>query len=261
MRLITEPRVWLVGIPHVTPRMLDYVKWKNEETPWWSDSSDSSQFLCETMGRICYDSFSSPRPGGNKTYLANLLKSGHGSCIEHSFYSFIISDISRSCSHELVRHRHFSFSQRSQRYVDESQAGVVIPPELRLHYAQWRPGTPGPFESWYSSVSNSLIAYCRCVRDLMGNSSSTEDRKKVRQTARSLLPSCVATEIGVTMNARAARNFLELRCSRHADTEIRQMANRIYECLNRQSPHLFGDYEKTLLPDETYELQTEWRKV
>ena len=82
----------------------------------------------KTAGRVCYMSFAKPRPGGNHAYLNHILEVGHGSVLEHAVWCLVITGVSRSLTHELVRHRAgFSYSQLSQRYVDESVAEYVEP--------------------------------------------------------------------------------------------------------------------------------------
>jgi len=89
----------------------------------------------------------------------------------------------------------------------------------------------------------------------------TEKRKFARQSARSVLPNATETKIQVTVNARAARHFIEQRGSRHADPEIRRLAYLIWATLALEAPNLFSDYRDTLLPDGSYELTTPFPKV
>jgi len=232
------------------------------------DSAVSAEVLCEAAGRICYMSFARPRPGGNRAYLEHIKESGHGSVLEHAVWNLLITGVSRSLTHELVRHRvGFSYSQLSQRYVDESNAEYVEPDiiasDAELHAA------------WSDAVRCAREAYVRLVRLLeskledesfasrwLPSDATTTDRRKLaRQAARSVLPNATETKIFVTANARALRHFLELRGSRHAEPEIRKLANILLEVLQRESPHLFGDYRRILLPDNTFEIVTDYRKV
>src|SRR5204863_4408334 len=89
----------------------------------------------------------------------------------------------------------------------------------------------------------------------------TARRKNARQAARSVLPNATETKIFVTANARALRHFLEQRGSRHAEPEIRKLANRMLDVLQRESPNLFSDYRRDPLPDGTFEVVTDYRKV
>jgi len=232
------------------------------------DRAVSAEVLCEVAGRVCYMSFARPRPGGNRAYLEHIKESGHGSVLEHAVWNLLITGVSRSLTHELVRHRvGFSYSQLSQRYVDESVAEYVEPDiiasDAELHAV------------WTDAIRYAREAYVRLVRLLESkfedesfalrwspsDATATDRRKLARQAARSVLPNATETKIFVTANARALRHFLELRGSRHAEPEIRKLANILLEVLQRESPHLFGDYRRVPLPDGTFEIVTDYRKV
>jgi thymidylate synthase (FAD) len=89
----------------------------------------------------------------------------------------------------------------------------------------------------------------------------TTRRKAARQAARSVLPNATETKIFVTANARALRHFLEQRGSAFAEPEIRKLAGALLDVLQKDAPNLFGDYTKNPLPDGTFELSTQYRKV
>ena len=114
MKVVYEPRVHLVARQTVNRHGLDEFLESNG-WHWHSDAVFAAEELCETAGRLCYQSYNHPRPGGNKSYLKNILESSHGSILEHAVWSFIIEHISRNCSLELIRHRNLSPSQVSQR--------------------------------------------------------------------------------------------------------------------------------------------------
>ena len=96
------------------------------DVPWDTDA-DGGEALVEFAGRACYQSWSKPNPrtATNAGYLKHIIDVGHFSVLEHASVSFYITGISRSCTHELIRHRHFSYSQLSQRYVPENEAQVA----------------------------------------------------------------------------------------------------------------------------------------
>lgn len=305
MKLIYEPTVYLIGKQCVIDSELNRFLSDNGSPDWKTDSNSAAEMIPEIFGRLCYDSYNTPRPGGSKKYLGHIKEVGHGSVVEASVWNFIFTGISRSLTHELVRHRQFSFSQRSQRYVDEGiSPEFVVPPALAedvkyflnnkfnlgaQSFSKDKKQQSG--HNWVNSVQQSHNAYVEQVEQLFndlvpeayweafgGNGppadytieqiikalpieARTAIRKKARESARSLLPNATETKIGVTMNARAARNFLELRGSRHADAEIRMLANKVYEVLLKDSPSLFDDYEKETLPDGGYELTTKYRKI
>jgi thymidylate synthase (FAD) len=135
VKIIRDPKVRLIGrqiiVESELQRFLD-----EEGTSWATDTEIGAERLVEFGGRICYDSYAKPRPGGNKAYIDHILDSGHGSVCEHSVWNIAITGISRSLSHELIRHRAgFAYSQRSQRYVDESVSEYVVPPDLQEEHA------------------------------------------------------------------------------------------------------------------------------
>ena len=97
---------------------------------WIGESTDGER-LAEFAGRLCYMSQRNPASRTTRDYLENIKKQGHGSVLEHANYSLLLEGVSRSLTHELVRHRAgFAYSQLSQRYVDESEASFVMPPAI-----------------------------------------------------------------------------------------------------------------------------------
>src|SRR5947209_12563769 len=98
----------------------------------WSTDADGGPALVEFAGRACYQSWSKPNPrtATNTGYIKHIIDVGHFSVLEHASVTFYITGISRSCTHELIRHRHFSYSQLSQRFVPEHDAQVVVPPGM-----------------------------------------------------------------------------------------------------------------------------------
>ena len=260
LRILTQPAVYLVGTQTVNQAELDRFLADHGVT-WQSDSSVGGEVLTETAGRLCYLSYARPRPGGNAAYIQHLLEVGHGSVLEHAVFNLLITGVSRSLTHELVRHRAgWSYSQLSQRYVDESAAEYVEPAIIAqdpaLH-AVWAAAIEQAHQA-YVTLANLLAA--RLAAD-PAYTTATERRKAARQAARSVLPNATETKIFVTANARALRHFLELRGSRHAEPEIRKLAVAILDTLAPVAPHLFGDYRKVVLPDGSIELHTDYRKV
>lgn len=260
---MSEPKVYLVGKQDTFNDACDS-EWESfleahGIRSWESDTFKSCEELVELAGRLCYMSFNNPRPGGTEEYIKRLLKMGHGSVLEHAVFNFIITGVSRSFTHELVRHRAgFSYSQLSQRYVDESQASFVMPDYIK-HDARLR-------KVWYQAISQAREGY-RSLASLLRSKlaavepNSTRARKIANQTARSVLPNATETKIFVTANARALRHFIELRASRHADVEIRKVANKLLDILQSEAPLIFGDYERLPLDDGTFEVETPYRKV
>jgi thymidylate synthase (FAD) len=257
MRIIHEPTVYLVGRQQVDQTTVDRFL-ADHGVSWQSDTEVAGQHLAEIAGRLCYMSFVRPRPGGNKTYLEHILEVGHGSVLEHAVWNFIFTGISRSLTHELVRHRAgFGFSQLSQRYVDESVAEYVEPDVIA--------SDPELHALWRDAIGHVHQAYVRLVEKLGEKFQSEPDRtlrrKMARQAARSVLPNATETKIFVSANARALRHFIEMRASRDAEVEIRKLAVAVLRIMQVEAPNLFADYTLVPLADGTFEAVTSHHKV
>lgn len=221
--------------------------------------------LCKVAGQLCYASFSPKRTWNKEAsrYFQNIKESGHGSVLEHAHFSFLCYGISRSVTHELVRHRHFSYSQLSQRYVSGRVLRFVERPEYQkdplLHEAFLARIDRAAQE--YESTAQRLLEAQKAGVALMHAEMRTDLRKKVQQAARSLLPNETEAPLVVTGNARAWRHFLEMRANAHAEIEIRALAFLLYRCLVAVEPILFEDYRVVPLSDGTLGLDTDFRKV
>jgi thymidylate synthase (FAD) len=238
---ITKPKVYLLGRQMVVredlARFLD-----DEGVAFTTDTEAAAEVLAEIAGRTCYMSFGKGRKS-NREYLDNLLTSKHGSVLEHAVWCLLITGVSRSLTHELVRHRAgFGYSQLSQRYVDEGDARYVVPPlyqENERLRAQWQQ-TIELIRKAYVELADATTQYVQQTHPEM----SPRDRRKwARQAARSILPNACETKIFVTANSRAWRHFLEMRGNPHADTEIRMLAVEICRVLKNESPNIFPDIE------------------
>lgn len=258
MRIIRDPKVYLVGRQTIAHEELDRFLADHDVSHWQTDTGVAGEKLAEVAGRICYMSFARPRPGGNSAYIHHLLEVGHGSVLEHAVFNLVITGVSRSFTHELVRHRAgFGYSQLSQRYVDESTADFIEPDCVAED--------PGLHAIWMEALEQCHAAYCQLVEGLIGRFKDVEDktlrRKLARQAARSILPNATETKIFVTANARALRHFIELRCSEHAEVEIRKVAAAVLRVLQKEAPNLFGDYQLVDLGDGTQAARTAHTKV
>ena len=152
LQIIAEPRVFFVGRQTVDEAPLDQFLSDHDVKHWTTDTKAAGEKLIETAGRVCYMSFQRPRPGGNKAYITHLLEVGHGSVLEHAVFNLLFTGVSRSLTHELVRHRAgFGFSQLSQRFVDESKCSFVEPEVIA--------SDPELHRLWLSSVQASQVAY------------------------------------------------------------------------------------------------------
>ena len=215
----------------------------------WSTDAEGGPALVEFAGRACYQSWSKPNPrtATNAAYLRHIIDVGHFSVLEHASVSFYITGISRSCTHELIRHRHFSYSQLSQRYVPEHDSQVVLPPGME--------DDPALAETFTAAADASRATYTELLSRLeekfAGESNAVLRRKQARQAARAVLPNATETRIVVTGNYRAWRHFIAMRASEHADIEIRRLA---IECLRQLidiAPQVFSDFEIYALADGT----------
>ena len=226
---------------------------------------DSSQ-LCKTAGQTCYMSFGPKRTTNENAaaYIERLTSAGHGSVLEHASFNFLLYGISRSVTHELVRHRAgAAFSQISQRYVSGSVLRFVERPEYQedpdLHRLFEERADRAAAE--YEAMAELLLERQEGGASMLTADYKTDARKKVQQTARSLLPNETEAPMVFTGNVRALRHIIEMRADAHAESEIRNLALRLFLCLRTVDPILFGDYELGELPDGTYTVSTENRKA
>ncbi len=236
----------------VVPLKVQAIAWTHFEPPAdvpWDTDADGGEALAEFAGRACYQSWKKPNPATatNAGYLKHILEVGHLSVLEHGSVTFYLSGISRSLTHELIRHRHFSYSQLSQRYVPEKDAAMVEPdviaedPELHAKFV--------------AASEAAVAAYTELLEGLEKKFADVEHatlrRKQARQAARAVLPNATETRIVVTGNYRAWRHFVAMRASEHADVEIRELAITCLRELKRVAPNAFADFEITALPDGT----------
>jgi len=226
------------------------------DVPWDTDA-DGGEALVEFAGRACYQSWSKPNPrtATNAAYLKHIIDVGHFAVLEHAGVSFYITGVSRSCTHELIRHRHFSYSQLSQRYVPEDDAQVVMPPGLE--------DDPELQQLVLDAADASRAVYLELLAKLearLAEQPAGSDRpaapgvlrrKQARQAARAVLPNDTETRIVVTGNYRAWRHFIAMRASEHADTEIRRLAIACLRELTAVAPAVFADFDITVLADGT----------
>ncbi|MEO7361426.1 MAG: FAD-dependent thymidylate synthase [Gemmatimonadaceae bacterium] len=206
----------------------------------WAGESTDGERLAEFAGRLCYMSQDNPANRPTRDYLENIKKQSHGSVLEHANYSLLIEGVSRSLTHELVRHRAgFAYSQVSQRYVDESDAHFVIPPAIV--------GDADLERAWTTQMESALSAYVALVEELMGRygwiGDRVQRRKLSREGARSVMPNSTESKIVVTANARAWRTMLELHSTESAELEMRRLAIAIIRVLQLEAPAFFDDFE------------------
>ena len=188
--------------------------------------------LHEFAGRSCYQSWNKPNPktANNEGYLAHIIDSQHESVLEHGSVTFYVEGVSRALTHELIRHRHLSFSELSQRYVDVSDAKFINPPALR---DIWGDEDPIPVDAveMYEYVVNLLV-----------NRKGLK-RKQAREAARAFMPNGVETRIVVTGNIRAWRYVIAKRYDPAADAEIQEFAGKVLEHLKEIAPNSVQDFD------------------
>jgi thymidylate synthase (FAD) len=201
-------------------------------SPWDSDADA----LAEFAGRTCYQSFGKPNPATaeNADYLAHIVESEHFSVMEHASMSLYVTGVSRSLLLELERHRHLSFSVLSQRYVNESDAAAVVPPDL--------------FRTEDTVIGLNLDA----VQALTGSAYDVIaerltqlhgfDRKAARSAARAVLPNMTETRLVVSGNHRTWREVIAKRSAPGADAEIRRFAAEVLRIGRGIAPATFADF-------------------
>lgn len=193
--------------------------------------------ICEFGARTCYDSGAKTTEESYKTLLSTLLKSGHLSVFEHASASFDINGISRAASHQLVRHRLSSFSQRSQRYVNENAFEYVVP-----HVIEDNPDAKKIYDDVMENINE---AYNKLI---------TLGVKK--EDARFLLPNAASTSLVMTANFRQWLHVIDMRVSRGAQWEIRELLTLIWKELYQQAPSVFGSgYFSNWSKDADYKMQ------
>ncbi len=180
--------------------------------------------LVEAAGRTCYDTGDRAGDDTSARFIRMLIRRGHLSVLEHASATFRISAVSRALSHQLVRHRLASYSQRSQRYVKEDGFAFITPPSVA-----GRPGAAKTFEAFMDGAR-------RTYEELLVAGVPPED-------ARFILPNACATEIVMTANFREWRHVIELRGAADAQWEIRRLAVGVAKVLKREAPAVFGDFD------------------
>ena len=180
--------------------------------------------LIETAGRTSYLSFDRQGKDTEKAFIRMLIKNGHLSVLEHAYATFRISGISRALTHQLVRHRLCSFTQQSQRYVDESNFNYIEP----------------------SSIGNNPDAHSIFTKFMEEANKVYSELQRlgiINEDARFVLPNAIESQIVVTANLREWRHIIGLRGSPNAQWEIRKVTIEILKILKNHVPTVFEDFE------------------
>ena len=181
--------------------------------------------VCAAAARSCY----SAKPAGElydtmkdpAKFLANVVAMGHHSVIEHAVFTFSVEGVSRSLTHQLVRHRIASYSKQSQRYVSLNTPDYVVPEEIAKN-----PEAKKIFDDLMQQIWDTY--------------NKLEDLGIIAEDARYVLPNACTTNITVTMNARQLMHFFTLRCCNRAQTEIRQLADEMLKLCKEACPNIFA---------------------
>jgi thymidylate synthase (FAD) len=180
--------------------------------------------VIEQAGRTCYRSASRTGPDSKKDFIRKIIENGHHSVLEHAYATFRVTEVSRSFTHQLVRHRLCAFSQRSQRYVDEKGFAFVELKSIRER--------PEAHELFGELLAEAKDAYYRLQKLGINN-----------EDARFVLPNAVESEIVISANFRQLRHIFCVRCDRHAQWEIREVALQMLRIMKKEAPSVFGDFE------------------
>jgi thymidylate synthase (FAD) len=211
----------------------EFIKFDESEEGIFGNDADR---LAHFAGRSCYQSWNMPNPetATDEGYIANILKQQHYSVLEHGTATFYVEGVSRNLTHELIRHRHLSYSELSQRFVNMEDAKNVIHPALR----EGGVSAVGSMEQEVTDVYTDLVTVLQ---------EEGKTRKQAREAARGILPGSTETRIVVTGNHRAWRDMLHKRYSVHADAEIREFATEILAKLRVIAKETYQDF-----PDEPF---------
>lgn len=176
--------------------------------------------VIEIAARTCYQSGDKMSEATLGELLPRLIKMGHESPFEHAYATFRLSAVSRAMTHQLVRHRLLAVSQKSQRYVSETNFEWVVPPTV-----------PAGQEAEFDRDMETL-------RELY---KKWKDRGLKNEDARFVLPNACTTELVVSANFREWRHVFQVRCHKRAQWEIRDACLAMLKELSRHAPHVFAD--------------------
>jgi thymidylate synthase (FAD) len=257
----TQPGVELIARPSIDFEALErFLKTQGGET-WLArridaDETNPGQLLIEANGRACYRSW---EPGLNPNvskvrtdqgeYFLNLMRSGHGSVLEHANYSFVLYDISRIATHEIVRHRAGSaFSQESLRFVRLQDLPFRIPESME----SMRPRIMALLEDMERFQIEAAQHF-----ELDEAGKPFHEKKEITSAMRRLAPEGVSTVLFWTANVRTLRHVIQMRTDPGAEEELRIIFDKVGRIMVEEAPLLFGDF--TVTDDGAW--VTEYKKV
>jgi thymidylate synthase (FAD) len=246
----TTPKVFLIARPSIEVEgMRGYLSdvggesWLERRLEEADGAPNGGELIVEFGGRACYRSW---EPGLNpnvtrvrtdqREYFVNILRSAHGSVLEHANWSFALRDVSRVFTHELVRHRAGSaFSQESLRYVRLTDIGFRVPPALE------------PVREQVLSIVEQLEEFQVNAAEQLGidkDGVPFHVKKEVTSALRRLAPIGLSTDILWTANARTLRHVIEMRTAEGAEEELRLVFDTIARIMQDEAPGLFQDFTR-----------------
>ena len=242
-----EPAVYLISQPLLNWDLIEMYLAQVDGEEWVDDLNivgrGDPELLIEFAGRMCYRSW---KPGLNPNvrkvrkdgYLANILKSGHGSVLEHANFTFVFQDVSRVFTHEIVRHRAGSaFSQESLRFVRLEEIPFWIPDWARED--EFLMGEIKDIIRQMENLQSDLAEHF----DLHNPKVPFSEKKAKTSFMRRLAPMGLATSITWTANVRTIRHVIEQRTAAGAEEEIRMVFGKVAAIMVRECPELFGDFK------------------
>lgn len=241
----TNPQVFLIGESTLVPDGLQALLNHLGAPEWTTDDQSAPEQLIEVMGRLCYRSFGTGlNPNitrvrqGNRTYLDNIIKTRHGSVLEHAVFNFVFADVSRVFTHELVRHRAgTAISQESLRFVRLDELGLWLPTVIREDEV-----ATAIFVRTFEMLED-LQRQLAIHFQLDSDGVPFSTKKTVTSAMRRIAPIGLSTNIGWSANARAIRHIIEMRTEPHAEEEIRLVFGQVADIMSGRYPNLFGDYQ------------------
>ncbi len=264
MAMIGRPEVDISGLANFLegfPEELGFLKYLDD-----SIKLSSAEELSKTAGQWCYLAFGPERTWNNNAeqYFENIKLHKHGSIMEHANFTMAIWGVSRSFTHEIVRHRAgCGFSQVSQRYVGEATLRFVERPEfvnnMALH--TYFLDRIDACKNEYVWTTDYLLNKQKSGEEILSAERKTDLKKKIQQCSRAILPNETEAPIIITGNVRAWRNIIEQRVSEHAEIEIRRVVYNVFLCLQPFLPNILSDYKTVKLADGTPALASLHSKV
>jgi len=183
----------------------------------------SPEKLIEEAGRTCYLSLSKMTDESEKNFIRSAIKRGHHSILEHATASFRILGASRAFTHQLVRHRIASYSQQSQRYVEEAEFNYIVPDDI-------------------SASKEAIAVYREHMEYTRQAYIKLRELGIKKEDARFLLPNALESQIVFSANFRVLRSVFNLRLDKSAQWEIRRVCMQMLKIMQKEAPSVFGDF-------------------